>query len=378
MSIDYSLLPSPSFVLEESRLIKNLEIIQEIQDRSKVSVILALKGFAMWKTFHLVHQYLPGAAASSLNEARLINEEMKVKAHTYSPAYLPNEFDEILSYSSHLTFNSLSQLEFFRERIQNEGVSFGLRVNPEYSDVGTPLYNPSDPHSRLGILEETLPTHLPNEIEGLHFHTLCESSAEASEQTIRAFENKFGHLLPFLKWVNFGGGHLVTRKGYDVEHLIQVLIDFRSRYPHLEVILEPGSAIAWETGELVATVLDIVHHRGIQTAVTNVSFTAHMPDTLEMPYRPKILGATDSQPGKPSYRIGGISCLAGDFLEAYSFDQPLQIGDRLIFWDMMHYTMVKTTTFNGVKHPAICILHTDKNLEIIREFGYQDFKNRLS
>ena len=376
--IDHLRVPSPAFVLEESRLIKNLDLIKSIQNRCDISIILALKGFALWKVFPTISNYLKGATASSLHEARLINEKMGVKAHTYSPAYLPEEFDELLAYSSHLTFNSLSQFEYYKDKIVASPVSPGLRVNPEYSDVTISLYNPADPQSRLGVLEEDLVAGLPTGIEGLHFHTLCESSAEALEKTLEAFENKFQHLFPALKWVNFGGGHLMTRKGYNIDLLIQVITSFKRRYPHLEVILEPGSAIAWETGVLVSTVLDIVQHRGQKTAIMDISFTAHMPDTLEMPYRPQIIGAMDPQPGKPSYRLGGVSCLAGDFMEAYSFDQPLQIGDRLVFLDMMHYTMVKTTTFNGVKHPSICIWHRNNLLEVVREFGYKDYKNRLS
>ncbi len=378
MSIDYAKVPSPAYVLDEARLIRNLKLIAEVQEQSGVSIILALKGFAMWKVFPLVGQYLKGATASSLHEARLIHEEMGRKAHTYSPAYLPADLEELLQYSSHLTFNSLNQYRRHIDQVKGAGVSAGLRVNPEYSDVEVSLYNPADPQSRLGVLAEDLSNGLPEGIEGLHFHTLCESTAEATEQTIQAFEERFGRFFSLLKWVNFGGGHLMTRQGYDVAHLIKVLKAFKDRHPHLEVILEPGSAIAWETGELVTTVLDIVHHRGLHTAIVDVSFTAHMPDTLEMPYRPKILASTEPQEGLPTYRMGGVSCLAGDFMDAYSFEQELKVGDRLVFWDMIHYTMVKTTTFNGVKHPSICIWKTDGTLEVVREFGYEDFKNRLS
>lgn len=378
MSIDYSKVPSPAFVLEEERLIQNLKLIAEVQEKAGVSIILALKGFAMWRTFPIVAQYLKGATASSLHEAQLIYEEMNKKAHTYSPAYLPDDFDELLTYSSHITFNSLKQYETFRDKVQHAGVSAGLRVNPEYSDVEVALYNPANPQSRLGILTEELDKGLPDGIEGLHFHVLCESTAEALEKTLAAFTQRFGRFLPQLKWVNFGGGHLMTRKGYDTDHLVRVLKKFRDQYPHLEVIMEPGSAIAWETGELVATVLDIVERRGLTTAIVDVSFTAHMPDTLEMPYRPKILGASDPTAGKPTYRIGGVSCLAGDFMDAYSFEEELKIGDQLIFWDMIHYTMVKTTTFNGVRHPAICIWTKEGKLEVVKNFTYDDFKNRLS
>lgn len=374
--INYTQVPSPAYVLDMARLRRNLELIQRVQRESGASVILALKGFSMWRVFPFVKEYLAGATASSLHEARLIFEEMGVPAHTYAPAYLPAEFEEMLRYSSHVTFNSLAQYERFKDQLQS--VSAGLRVNPEFSVVDTDLYNPSAPGSRLGTMLENIGSELPAGIEGLHIHTLCESSAEDSANLFSAVEARFGHFFPQLKWINFGGGHLMTRKGYDVEHLIKALAAFRSRHPHLEVILEPGSAIAWETGELVSTVLDIVDSRGVKTAILDVSFTAHMPDTLEMPYRPKVLGASDPVPGKPTYRLGGVSCLAGDFMTEYSFDQELQIGDQLVLWDMIHYTMVKTTTFNGVKHPDICIWHEDDQLEIVKHFEYEDFRNRLS
>lgn len=376
----YQNIPSPTFLLEEALFKKNLELIQSVQDRAGVSIILALKAFAMWRMFPMVHQYLSGATASSVSEARLIFEEMGTKAHTYAVAYLPADFQEIMGYSSHITFNSVSQYLKYRAQVEAfpEFISCGIRVNPEYSEVATDLYNPAAKGSRLGVTEEAFLEGLPAGVEGLHFHTLCESSSYELEKTLAAFESKFGKWLPQLKWVNMGGGHLMTRQGYDVEHLIRVLRNFRLRYPNLEIILEPGSAIAWQTGVLVSTVLDIVQNRGVQTAIVDVSFTAHMPDTLEMPYRPKIIGATDPIEGQPTYRIGGVSCLAGDFMSEYSFEQPLQIGDQLVFEDMIHYTMVKTTTFNGVKHPDISILREDGQLEIVKHFEYEDFKNRLS
>jgi carboxynorspermidine decarboxylase len=378
--INYDKIPSPAYVLDEARLLRNLELIQRVQQEAGVQVILALKGFSMWRVFPIVKQYLAGATASSLHEARLIFEEMGTPAHTYSPAYLPAEFEEVMGYSSHITFNSLAQYERYKEQLARHAapISAGLRVNPEFSVVETDLYNPSAPGSRLGEVVENLGDHLPAGIEGLHIHTLCESSAEDLENLIASVENRFGTFLPQLRWINFGGGHLMTRQGYDVAHLIEVLKAFRARHPQLEVILEPGSAIAWETGELVTTVLDIINSRGIKTAILDVSFTAHMPDTLEMPYRPKVLGATDPVAGKPTYRLGGSSCLAGDFMSEYSFDQELQVGDRLVLWDMIHYTMVKTTTFNGVRHPDICIWHEDDTLEVVKKFQYEDFRNRLS
>lgn len=362
-----------------ARLRKNLELIRSVREQAGVDIILALKGFSMWRVFPIVGQYLSGATASSLDEARLIYDEMGVRAYTYSPAYLPEDFADIMRYSSHITFNSLNQFHRYHEQVQNypEPISMGLRVNPEYSEVETDLYNPASPVSRLGETAPNLGDRLPEGIEGLHFHTLCESSSYTLEKTLQAFEKRFAKYFPQLKWVNFGGGHLMTRKDYDVDHLVKLLQDFRQRHT-LQVILEPGSAIAWETGVLVATVLDIIENHGVKTAILDVSFTAHMPDTLEMPYRPRIVGATDPVDGKPTYRIGGVSCLAGDYMEAYSFEKPLEIGDRMVFEDMIHYTMVKTTTFNGVKHPNICILQEDGELEIVKTFDHQDFKNRLS
>lgn len=380
MNID--IIPSPAFVLDEARLRTNLQLIDRVQREAGVQVILAFKGFAMWSAFPLVREYLPGATASSLNEARLCFEEMGLKAHTYAVAYAPQEIKTILKYSSHLTFNSLGQLERYRQLVQNhpEPVSIGVRVNPEWSPVETDLYNPAAPGSRLGEVIENFGGKLPEGVEGLHFHTLCESTSYDLEKTLGYFEARFGVFLPKLKWVNFGGGHLMTRAGYDIDHLISVLKAFRQRYPNLQVILEPGSAIAWDTGVLVSTVLDIVDNKGIKTAILDASFTAHMPDTLEMPYRPRIRGIdanpSDNHPNR--YRLGGVSCLSGDFMEAYGFEQPVKIGQKLVFEDMIHYTMVKTSTFNGVPHPHIAIWRENGTLDIVREFGYDDYKRRLS
>ncbi len=375
---DYAALPSPAFILDISRLKRNLERIREVQDETGVKIILALKGFAMWRVFPLIDEYLSGATASSLHEARLIFEEMGTQAHTYSPAYIPQEWDELQGYCSHITFNSLAQYVLYQERL-SDSISAGLRVNPEYSDVETDLYNPASPHSRLGMTRGTLGASLPGGIDGLHVHTLCESSAAATAELIKALETKFGAFLSQLKWVNLGGGHLMTRKGYNLDALKKTLLDFRDRYPHLEVWMEPGSAIAWDTGELVTTVLDIVENHGVKTAILDASFTAHMPDTLEMPYRPSIRNASkEPRQGEPTFQLGGVSCLAGDFLDAYSFPKGLQVGDRLIFEDMMHYTMVKTTTFNGVQHPSIYLVLEDGGVEEVRRFRYEDFKKRLS
>lgn len=374
-------IPSPCFVLEESRLRANLELIRRVQQESGAQIILAFKGFAMWSAFPIVREYVHGATASSLSEALLCHEEMKVKAHTYSVAYMPREFSKILKISSHITFNSLSQWWRYCKRVQQspEKASPGIRVNPGWSPVETALYNPASPGSRLGEPPENFKGKLPEGIEGLHFHVLCESSSYDLEKTLTHFEAGFGQFLPQVKWVNFGGGHLMTRQGYDVEHLIRTIKAFKTRYPHLHVILEPGSAFAWDTGVLAATVLDIVQNKGVKTAVLDVSFTAHMPDTLEMPYRPRVRDAyEDASQGKYRYRLGGVSCLSGDFMEEYGFDQPLKVGQRIVFEDMIHYTMVKTTTFNGVAHPAIAILRSNGELEVVRRFGYRDYKRRLS
>lgn len=368
-------------MLDENLLRQNLSLIDRVQREAGVQVILAFKGFAMWRAFPIVREYLSGATASSLSEARLCYEEMGVRAHTYAVAYAPREFGKIMACSSHITFNSLGQYRRYQGKLAKSAspVSAGIRVNPGWSPVETALYNPAAPGSRLGEPIENFKGRLPEGIEGLHFHVLCESSSYDLETTLGYFERQFGAFLPHLKWVNFGGGHLMTRKGYDIDHLIQVLKGFKSRYPNLQVIMEPGSAIAWDTGVLVASVLDIVKNGGIKTAILDVSFTAHMPDTLEMPYRPRVRGASaEPVPGRPSCRLGGVSCLSGDYMMEYSFEKPLKVGQKIVFEDMMHYTMVKTTTFNGVTHPSIAIWRADGRLEVVKRFGYNDYKRRLS
>ena len=381
MTIDFSKIPSPCYVIEETRLRNNLSLIREVKERSGAEIILAFKGFAMWGVFPILNEFgFKQATASSLSEARLAFEEMGAPAHTYAPVYTDDDIDEIIRMSSHITFNSVGQLERFRLRIKASGkpISVGLRVNPEYSEVATALYNPCSPGSRLGILAENLGESLPEGVNGLHFHALCESDPTELQKVLGSFEKLFGKYLSQIKWVNFGGGHLMTRKGYDTELLIKTIQDFKTRYPHLQVILEPGSAFAWDTGFLVSTVEDIVENRDTTTAILNVSFTAHMPDCLEMPYQPMILGASDETNSKPTYRMGGNSCLAGDFMGNWSFDQPLKVGDKIVFNDMIHYTMVKTNTFNGVKHPSIGIWNEEKGFILLREFGYEDYKTRLS
>ena len=377
--INYSQIPSPAYVVDEVRLRKNLSLIQSVKERSGADIILAFKAFALWKLFPIVREYIPYSTASSLSEARLAYEEMGNYAHTYSPAYTDEEFAEIASLSSHITFNSIQQYE--RRKAEIEGfsrhISCGIRVNPEISQVETDLYNPCAPGSRLGVTVDQFGGKLPEGIEGFHCHALCESSSYEFEKLMQAFEEKFATFLPQLKWVNFGGGHLMTRKDYDVEHLIKIVKEFRSRYPWLKVILEPGSAFAWQTGELVSTVVDIVENHGIKTAILNVSFACHMPDCLEMPYKPAILGATDEVEGKPTYRMGGNSCLSGDFVGSWSFDHELQVGEKIVFMDMIHYTTVKTTLFNGVSHPSIVLWTKDDKMEMLRKFGYEDYKSRM-
>jgi len=368
----------------EEALEANLQLLDLVQREAGVSIICALKGFAFWRSFPLIRQYLSGAAASSLNEAQLIVEEMHCEAHTYVPAYLEEEFDTLLYYSSHLTFNSLSQWARFREKALGcpKKISFGLRVNPEYSEVTTDLYNPALPGSRLGILAENMPEHLPKGIEGLHFHTLCENDSFALENCLNSFEHKFGNLIRECKWVNFGGGHHITKKDYDVEHLIGLLREFKKRYPNLEeVILEPGEAVGWQTGVLISTVEDIVENKGIKTAILNISFACHLPDCLEMPYKPAVIGATEYAPeNKWVYRLGGNSCLAGDYIGMgdFAFSEPLEVGDRIVFDDMIHYTMVKSTFFNGVKHPAIGMVSKEGDFILFSEPGkYADYKAKL-
>ena len=368
---------TPVYVLEETLLRRNLTLISHVAEEAGVEIILAFKAYALWKTFPIFREYIHATTASSLFEARLAAEVFGSKAHTYSPAYTDAEFDEIASCSSHLTFNSLSQYERFRERAC--GVSIGLRVNPEYSEVGTALYNPCAPGTRFGVTADKLPDKLPGDIEGFHCHCHCESGADVFERTLEHIEGKFSRWFPQLKWMNFGGGHLMTRKDYDVVHLINILKGFKSRFPNLKVILEPGSAFGWQTGPLVSEVVDIVEDRGIRTAVLNVSFTCHMPDCLEMPYMPSVRGGveTDNPCGAHTYRLGGNSCLSGDFMGYWCFDHELSVGERIIFEDMLHYTTVKTTMFNGISHPALALLHEDGDLEMLREYTFEDYKNRM-
>lgn len=384
---DFSEIHTPIYVLEEHRLRSNLALVRSVAERAEIEVILAFKAYALWKTFPIFREYIQSTTASSLCEARLAFEEFGSKAHTFSPAYTDDEIGEIARCSSHLSFNSLSQYERLHERarVANPSISYGLRVNPEYSEVGTLLYNPCAPGSRFGVTVNKLPELLPSDIEGFHCHCHCESGADVFERTLERIEAKFADWFSQLKWINFGGGHLMTRKDYDVLHLINILKGFRGRYPHLKVILEPGSAFGWQTGALVSQVVDVVEDRGFKTAILNVSFTCHMPDCLEMPYLPTVRNATTIEvddptlpvPGENIYRLGGNSCLSGDFMGYWQFDHPLEVGENVVFEDMLHYTTVKTNMFNGITHPSIGIVHLDGELEILRKFGYEDYKNRM-
>lgn len=380
LDFDVRACPSPAYVVDDALLRRNLERLGDVQAASGAKILLALKGFAMWDTFPLVRQYLLGTTASGQDEARLGFEAFGGEVHCFSPAFGDEEMGVVLRYADHLSFNSPSQWRHFRGTIAAapRRVSCGLRVNPEHSTGDVPLYDPCAPGSRLGTRARELSPEVMEGLEGLHFHTLCEQNSDDLESTLAAFEAKFGEYLADLAWVNFGGGHHITRDDYDIERLVRVIRDFRGRHPHLEVYLEPGEAIALNTGYLVCTVLDIVDNDG-PIAILDTSATAHMPDVLEMPYRPEIIGGGEPGEKVHTYRLGGQTCLAGDIVGAYSFDAPLAIGDRLVFTDMAHYTMVKTTTFNGIRLPSICrIDETSRAIRTVKTFGYEDYRQRLS
>ena len=376
---------TPYYIVYEEKLRHNIELINNVSRESGAKIIMAFKANALWRTFPIFRDYGVCSTASSVNEMLLANDELHCKAHTYCPAYTPETIKQFIAGSSHITFNSVTQFERFKPMIDKhnaefpeERISCGLRINPMCSVIETDIYNPCCPGSRFGMLAESL-TELPNGIEGFHFHALCESTSYDLAKVLNAMEEQFGQWLPQLKWINMGGGHLMTRKGYDVNHLIHLLQDFKRRHPNLEVILEPGSAWCWRTGDLEATVVDVVENCGIKTAIVDVSFACHMPDCLEMPYKPIISQAlTDVDPDKPTYRIGGNSCLSGDYVGDWSFEQPLKSGDRLTFEDMNHYTTVKTNMFNGISHPSIVLEHSDGSREVLREFTYEDYKSRMS
>ncbi|MEF2965331.1 carboxynorspermidine decarboxylase [Paenibacillus sp. M1] len=379
MSLDFNALPSPCFVVDEALLKRNLEILDSVQQRTGCNILLALKGFAMHSTFPLVGQYLKGITASSLNEARLGYEKMGKEVHAYAPAYVESEFDELLQYCDHIVFNSFNQWNKYKAKVQGvqgKKIECGIRINPEYSESHTPIYDPCYNHSRLGV---TLSGFKPEEldgIDGLHFHTLCQQNSDTLERTVQVVEEKFGEYLHKLKWINFGGGHHITRPDYDIETLVRVINRIKDKYG-VQVYLEPGEAVALNTGFLVATVLDIIEN-GMNIGILDTSAACHMPDVLEMPYRPEIIGAGMPNEKAYTYRFGGLTCLAGDVIGDYSFDQPLQPGDRLVFTDMAIYSMVKTNTFNGVNLPSIASYNEQEGIKIIRQFGYEDFSSRLS
>ena len=379
--------PSPCYVMEETLLRRNLSLIRSVAERAGVEIILAFKAFALWKSFPIFREYISSTTASSEYEARLAYEEFGSKAHAYSPAYTEAGFSTFLQTCSHITFNSLSQFRRFYPSVKAnpDHISCGIRVNPEYSEVEVELYNPCAPGTRFGVTADLLPEILPSGIEGFHCHCHCESSSYEFERTLKHIEEKFSRWFPQLRWLNLGGGHLMTRKDYDVDHLVGLLRGLKSRYPNLSIILEPGSAFAWQTGPLVSSVVDIVENRGIRTAILDVSFTCHTPDCLEMPYQPAVRGA-ESLPADAVktasrsdnvYRLGGCSCLSGDYMGSWKFGHELHVGDRIVFEDMIHYTTVKTNMFNGIRHPSIAMLRSDGHLEVWREFRYEDYRDRM-
>lgn len=383
MQMIFNQIKMPAYILEEEKLRRNLSLIKGVADEAGIEIILAFKAFALWKTFPIFREYINSTTASSLSEARLAYEEFGAPAHTFSPAYTDLEIEDIARMSSHLTFNSLSQYSRHHTKAleTNSNLKLGVRVNPEYSEVGTDIYNPCAPGTRFGVLASQLPERLPEDITGFHCHCHCESGADVFQRTLVHIEEKFSKWFDQLEWINFGGGHLMTRKDYDIRLLIDILKDFKKRYHNLKVILEPGSAFAWQTGTLVSHVVDVVENKGLKTAILDVSFTCHMPDCLEMPYWPTVRGAETIEgeygEGENIYRLGGNSCLSGDWMQSWKFDHALQIGETVIFEDMIHYTTVKTCTFNGITHPDICLLKKNGELQVLRHFDYQDYKNRM-
>jgi len=371
-------LKTPVYVVDERLLIKNLETLKGVMDRTGCKILLAQKGFSMYSTYPVLSEYLSGATSRSLNEVRLRYEEMGKETHVFAPAYLDSEFVDIMKMCGHIVFNSAAQWYKYRDIIKNSGlgISCGLRVNPEYSEVETEMYDPCAKHSRFGIKISDFEGIDLEGISGLHFHTMCEQNSDVLERTIKVFEEKFGKYLNQMKWVNFGGGHHITRDDYDIETLINCIMQMKSKY-NVQVYLEPGEAVALNTGFLVSTVLDIIKEDEMDLAIIDASAACHMPDVLEMPYRPFIISS--GLPGEKAhtYRLGGNTCLSGDVIGDYSFDEKLKVGDKLVFCDMAHYSMVKNNTFNGINLPNIAFARLDGNIEIVKTFGYEDFKGRL-
>ncbi len=378
-------IPTPFYIVYEDRLRRNLELINRVKREAGVNIIMAFKANALWRTFPIIKEYCTASTASSLNEMDLALDCLGDEVHSYCPAYTPLTINRYLEGSSHITFNSLNQWHRFKDEVikhnSTEGkrhVSPGVRVNPQCSVIETDIYNPALPGSRFGVTADIIGDRLPEGIEGMHFHALCESTSYDLEKVLEAFGAQFGKYLPQVKWVNMGGGHLMTREGYDVEHLISLLKEFKSRYPWLDVILEPGSAFTWRTGDLITSVVDVVENQGVKTAIIDASFACHMPDCLEMPYKPAIAESVEVDTSLSTYRLGGNSCLSGDFIGDWSFEKPLEIGDRLTLEDMNHYTTVKTNMFNGIQHPAIVLCRSNGDCEYLRQYTYEDYKSRMS
>lgn len=378
-------LPTPFYIVYEDRLRRNLSLINRVKSEAGVNIIMAFKANALWRTFPIIREYCQASTASSLNEMDLALDCFGNEVHSYCPAYTPLTINRYLQGSSHITFNSLNQWERFKDDVNrhnanpdNRHVSPGVRVNPQCSVIETDIYNPALPGSRFGVTAEIIGNQLPKGIEGLHFHALCRSTSYDLAKVLEAFEEQFGKYLPQVKWVNMGGGHLMTREGYDVEHLISLLKEFKARYQWLDVILEPGSAFTWRTGDLITSVVDVVENQGVKTAIIDASFACHMPDCLEMPYQPAITESVAVHPSLPTYRLGGNSCLSGDFIGDWSFNEPLKIGDRLTLEDMNHYTTVKTNMFNGIQHPDIVLCRANGECEYLRRYTYEDYKSRMS
>lgn len=378
MDIDISTLPTPSYLVDQRLLIKNLELLASVKERTGCKILLAQKAFSMFSVYPLIAKYLDGVTSSGVMEARLGYEEMGKEVHTYAPAFADHEMDDVIRYSDHIVFNSFHQWNKFKDKVKNSGkqIECGLRLNPKYSEIDTDIYNPCFTGSRLGITPEQFQPDQLDGIDGLHFHTMCEQNSDTLERTLKVVDDTFGSYIKQMKWLNFGGGHHITRPDYDIETLIRC-IQFAQDTYGVQVYLEPGEAVALNTGYLVSTVLDTIEN-GIHLAILDTSAACHMPDVLEMPYRPHIIGAGLPNEKTYTYRLGGPTCLAGDIIGDYSFDVPLKEGDKLIFCDMAHYTMVKNNTFNGMNLPSIAFYSQENGLQIIKQFGYEDFKSRLS
>jgi carboxynorspermidine decarboxylase len=379
-AVDFSKIETPTYLISLEKLENNLKILNQVEKKTGARILMALKSFSMYSTFPLIKRYLSGSEASSVNEARLGYEKFGKEMHVFTPSYTDKNIIEYMKYSDHLVFNSFSQWNKFKKVVKNskKKISCGMRVNVEHSEVETSMYDPSSPNSHFGVTLLNFEKDNIKGLDGLHFHNLCELNADSLERTLKVFEEKFGEFLSQMKWVNFGGGHHITRNDYDVDLLCKIILDFKKRHPKLIIYLEPGEAIALNAGVLVAEVVDIFKNNK-SIAVLNVSATTHMPDVLEMPYLPTILGAKEAKEGEPyNYRLVGPSCLTGDVIGEYSFTKPLEIGQKLVFMNMAIYTMVKNNTFNGVNLPSIATLDKRNQVKIIKKFGYKDFKERLS